>query len=138
MSTKYDTGKHQWTFGTPCDYRNGEPMRKLLGPCPACGMITSEYGGGFSCNADYCQNSSNMFVCSTADKWPEWWNTDIQVKRDGSAWMAFREGFVNLDESTAGFGNTPAEAVADFMESESPKEDSSVCHACGGTGVIHS
>lgn len=35
---------------------------------------------------------------------PEWWNTNIQVKKSGDCWVAFQE-------SNSAFGNTPGEAV---------------------------
>lgn len=42
---------------------------------------------------------------------PTWWNTDIVVKKDGAAWCAHYDDFVNLQESVAAFGGTPEQAV---------------------------
>jgi hypothetical protein len=56
-----------------------------------------------------------MFVCAP-EKTPDWWNTDIDVKLDGDAWCATGAGFVNLQESPAGFGATPREAVKALRE----------------------
>jgi hypothetical protein len=117
MKTKtYDTGKAKWDHGQIVEWhQNGVPARRLLGPCPACGSVTSTYGGAFSCHDDYCRNSSSMFVCAP-EKTPDWWNTDIDVKLDGDAWCATGAGFVNLQESPAGFGATPREAVKALRE----------------------
>ncbi len=35
---------------------------------------------------------------------------------DGNAWCATLDGFVNLQESVAGFGDTPRAAVANLLE----------------------
>ena len=116
MSTRYNTNKHEWSFNDPI-YQNGRVIRRMLGPCPRCGSPTSEYGGGFSCHKDYCGNSSGSFACRTLDEWPEWWNTDIKVFLDGSSWCATKGDFINLQESDAGFGETPNDAVTDLMVS---------------------
>jgi hypothetical protein len=39
---------------------------------------------------------------------------DIRFARDGDMWCAFMPGFVNLQESHAGFGRTQDEAEADL------------------------
>jgi len=39
---------------------------------------------------------------------------DITVQKDGDAWMAFRSDFINLQESHAGFGATPSDAIKDL------------------------
>lgn len=114
----YDTGKEKWRYEQACDYRNGIPNRRLLGPCPRCGSATSTYGGGFNCHNEYCINSAMVFACQTADIEPTWWNTDINVNLDGDMWCAFRDGFTNLQESLAGFGKTPNEAVNNLIEQE--------------------
>ena len=41
----------------------------------------------------------------------DWWGTGIQVKKDGDQWCATQSDFINLQESPAGFGNSPKEAV---------------------------
>ena len=38
----------------------------------------------------------------------------IHVQRDGASWCATLPGFINLQESPAGFGDTPEEAIADL------------------------
>lgn len=121
MGKKYSTGKFSWEFGQDCHYENGYPMHKFLGPCPDCGRVTYNYGGGWRCVGDYC----NRGVGNPADsvgKAPEWWNTDINIFLDGNAWCATRDGFINLQESNAGFGNTPHKAVLDLIEYESKEE----------------
>lgn len=40
--------------------------------------------------------------------------TDTRFMMDGNAWMAFRPGFENLQESVAGFGPTQAAAYDDM------------------------
>lgn len=37
------------------------------------------------------------------------------LRKDGSAWCATWPGFINLQESPAGFGDTPEDAVADLQ-----------------------
>lgn len=118
MSKLYDNGKYKWKHGTIVEWHpNRVAARWLLGPCPACGSVTSNYGGAFSCHNDYCQNSVRIFACSP-EPTPTWWNTDIDVKPDGDAWCATREGFINLQESLAGFGSTPRDAVQSLLSVE--------------------
>lgn len=112
MSTHYNTGKRQWTYGAPV-YEDAMVVRRLLGPCSSCGSVTSTYGGMYSCHNDYCGNSADNFTCQP-EPIPDWWNTDIQVYLDGDAWCAVGKGFVNLQESPAGFGATPKAAVDDL------------------------
>lgn len=107
--TTYRTGKNSWTHDTPV-YQNGVAVRWLLGPCPSCGSVTSTYGGSYSCHKDHCQHNAEVFACNAGPK-PHWWNSDIQVYMDGDAWCAVGDGFINLQESPAGFGKTPSEAV---------------------------
>ena len=42
----------------------------------------------------------------------------IIIEKDGNAWCAHREDFVNLQESDAGFGNTPGEALELLIQNE--------------------
>lgn len=112
MGTIYDTGKHRWEHDQPI-YQNGQAVRWLLGPCPKCGSVTSTYGGGYSCHNDHCPHSANKFACN-AGPLPDWWNTDVRVFLDGNAWCATGAGFQNLQESPAGFGDSPAAAVANM------------------------
>lgn len=109
-----------WVFGQIVEWSpSRDPARWLLGPCPRCGSSTSTYGGSYSCHNDYCQNSASIFVCSP-EPTPDWWNTDIDVKMDGDKWCATDGSFVNLQESTAGFGDTPRDAVADYLANAPP------------------
>jgi hypothetical protein len=73
-------------------------------------MITSTYGGGYSCHNDYCPKASCNFAVSSGPN-PDWWNTEINVRVDGNMWCATYENFINLEESVAGFGITPQVAV---------------------------
>jgi hypothetical protein len=109
MQTTYDTGKAKWSYRDPI-YSSGNVVRSLLGPCPTCGSITSEYGGGYSCHNEYCVHSAYNFTCDAGPK-PDWWGTDILVYLDGDAWCAVGDGFQNIQESPVGFGSTPNEAV---------------------------
>jgi hypothetical protein len=38
------------------------------------------------------------------------------IERDGDMWCAHDENFINLQESFAEFGKTPAEAASIFLE----------------------
>ena len=116
MNTQYNNGTTQWKHGQVFDWIwNGYQRvnnRWNLGPCPRCGSPTSNYGGGFNCHGTGCPNSAEVFACSTADPEPAWWNTGINVIKDGNMWCAYKiEGFTNIQECPAGFGETPNEAV---------------------------
>lgn len=118
MSKIYETGLHAWQYGRVVDWHpNRAPARWLLGPCPNCGSCTSNYGLTFGCHNDYCASSPSNFACSAGDC-PDWWNTDINVFKDGSAWCATRDGFIDLQVSIAGFGDSPKNAVADLIKNE--------------------
>lgn len=115
---RYDTGDNSWNHGEAVDWHSNRAVaRSLLGPCPDCGSITSTYGSAYSCHGRYCQNSAGQFACGPAAK-PDWWNTDMNVKLDGDQWCAYRDGFVNLQESDSGWGKTPRDAVTDLISSE--------------------
>ena len=45
-----------------------------------------------------------------------------QVKKDGSAWCATADGFVNLQESLSGFGSTPYSALESLVNQEFEEE----------------
>lgn len=47
---------------------------------------------------------------------------EITIKKDGAAWCAHRSNFTNLQESLAGFGDTPEDALADLMNAEAEAE----------------
>jgi hypothetical protein len=113
----YDTGKYKWMHGRPTEWAaNRAVLRELLGPCPECGSCTTNYGTAYSCVDPYCRNSANQFVTAPIDKIPDWWQTQVNVYLDGNAWCATLDGFVNLQESVAGFGDTPRGAVANLLE----------------------
>ena len=113
----YNTGKQEWEHGRAVawDSWDRSPSRRLLGPCPQCGAMTSNYGFTYSCHSPYCQNSANIFVCGP-EPTPDWWNTGINVFIDGDAWCAVGVGFIDIQESPCGFGKTPREAVVSFRE----------------------
>jgi hypothetical protein len=114
---QYDTGKSKWNHGQGTDFKMGRAMHRLLGPCPDCGTPTFDYGGGWRCNNPYC-NKSYTNPAPNVGPTPDWWNTDINVYLDGNAWCAVRDGFINLQESTAGFGDSPRKAVEDLIKNE--------------------
>lgn len=103
----YATGKMTWTHGSRMPY---DRRHCLLGPCPVCGGPTFDYGGGWRCLGNYCSCSYSNPAPSVGPV-PHWWNADINVFLDGDAWCATKDDFVNLQESPAGFGKTPREAV---------------------------
>ncbi len=116
MKTIYDNVKYKWQHGRIVEWVNGNtPSRWLLGPCPECGTTTSNYGGSFSCHKDYCINSSMSFACGP-EPYPDWWNKEINVIPDGNQWCATGPDFINLQESDAGFGDKPRDAVADYYQ----------------------
>lgn len=111
--TRYAWGDFAWSYGDVSEYFNCRPWRKLLGPCPRCGWPTVEYGLAYSCRNDGCPNAAHIFAVGP-DPAPKWWNKGVHVFPDGSAWCAVGAGFMNLQESDAGFGDTPNLAVQDL------------------------
>lgn len=88
----------------------------LLGPCPNCGSPCYEYGGSWRCPGLNCYGDGGTF--------PSWWNTGIQVKQDGSMWIAHYPDFINLQESEEfAFAETPGEAVATLLQKFPKKAD---------------
>ena len=106
MSTTYNTGTDNWTY----NHKRPDGHR-LLGPCPHDGVRTYDYGGGWACLNPQCKASPEQVVCNNGPQ-PTWWDTDVVVNRDGSAWCASGAGFENIQESPCGFGDTPAQAVS--------------------------
>lgn len=104
-SRHYDTGKAQWTHGQAMP----NSWHVLLGPCPACGSPTFDYGGGWRCRELHCLFSAGNPVPNLGPR-PDWWPI-IDVRMDGSAWCATFLDFKNIQESPAGFGDSPREAV---------------------------
>jgi hypothetical protein len=47
------------------------------------------------------------------------WDEDLNICLDGNAWCATRDGFINLQESPAGFGDTLRETIEDLRKKES-------------------
>lgn len=112
----YDTGLAKWNFNEPTDYdpRCRQHMHRMLGPCPDCGAPCFDYGGGWRCRAMYCNRSPGNPAPNVGDA-PKWWNTGVNVQKDGTQWCATGPGFINLQESPAGFGNTPQQAVDELI-----------------------
>ncbi len=42
-------------------------------------------------------------------------NKKYTIQPDGDSWVATNEDFINLQESIAGYGDTPAEALDDLL-----------------------
>jgi hypothetical protein len=122
---RYNTGFHAWTHGEPCYLRGkdwqGNAISKYLGPCPDCGAPTHTYGSSWACVNDFCGKHVSRIVCNNGPR-PEWWNTEINVFKDGDAWCATGAGFINLQESDAGFGRTPQAAVQQLREAAAKLE----------------
>lgn len=90
-------------------------MTTCFGPCPHCGESTFSYGGGWRCVTLYCFASANNPMPNMGPR-PDWWDSGIRVFRDGSAWCAVFADFQNLQESVAGFGGRPMDAVAQLRK----------------------
>jgi len=112
MNTEYKTGQATWTHGEKMQGYN--EWHSHLGPCPACGTITFDYGGGWRCMAQHCFNNASNPVGNLGPS-PAWWNTGIQVMKDGTAWCAHDKDFINIQESHTGWGDTPQKAVDNFF-----------------------
>lgn len=111
-NVKYDPfSKGGWNYGERFYHstKHGD-YHHYLGPCPKCGTVCFDYGGGWRCLNYDCNNSANNPVSNLGPR-PDWWNTNILVKMDGNAWCAHYTDFVDLQESKAGFGGTPDEAI---------------------------
>jgi hypothetical protein len=100
-------GNGGWNYGQrfnrstrPYDYG------RYLGPCPLCGNPCFEYGGGARCTSPECFNSYLNISPSLSVK-ADWWNTNIQVVKDGNMWRANYED----KESITAFGETPQKAI---------------------------
>lgn len=107
---RYDVNGVRWKYGEP-RRAHAADYHKLLGPCPQCGGPTFDYGGGWRCCDDYCWYSATNPSPNFGPE-PAWWRNGTRVFRDGDAWCAVRSNFINLQESAAGFGSTPREAVS--------------------------
>lgn len=108
-TTKYTPfGKDGWTYGEPLPGYN--EWHRYLGPCPSCGSPCYDYGGGWRCLADYCFNNASNPAPNVGNA-PDWWNTNVLVEKDGNMWVAHYDDFINLQESPAGWGKNPQEAV---------------------------
>lgn len=105
--TTYNTGRDNWTHG---DRMLSSAWHRFKGPCPRCGYRTFDYGGMWACVNYRCASSPEHIVCNAGPE-PAWWNTDIQVTLDGDSWCAVGAGFLNIQESPCGFGDTPDLAV---------------------------
>jgi len=111
----YDTGDHRWKHGDPCMYDNGYATHIKLGPCPDCGKMCFDYGCGWRCVGSYCNRGTGN-MGPNVGKAPDWWKTNVNVMKDGNAWCAYFDGFINLQESTCAFGDHPQEAVDNLMK----------------------
>ena len=109
----YDTYIDSWEHGQI--YYNGPGYQKTwYGPCPECGSRTTNYGGSIVCVDWYCKHTTNRQCINPINPQPSWWNSEMNVQKDGDQWCAFKDGFINLQESEAGFGNSPSLAIADY------------------------
>ncbi len=112
--TTFRVAKDTWDMDQPFPINDGH---KNLGPCPTCGKRTFNYGGGWRCLGLQCvHNESNP--ASGMGPRPAWWDRDVCFDRDGDMWMASRPGFINIQESDCGFGETTADAARDLLSSE--------------------
>lgn len=83
--------------------------------CPACGSMVYPYGRTWMCAAAYCCHTETGICGRMPDgNGPDlpWWSDGTKVYKDGDAWCATHEDFANLQESLAGFGRSPEDAIA--------------------------
>lgn len=45
-------------------------------------------------------------------------NKTIKIQKDGNMWCAFREDFINIQESLIGYGSTEVKALRELMKEE--------------------
>lgn len=110
---KYNTGENQWEHGEPRK-ENSQDWHKLLGPCPKCGVPCFDYGGGWRCQNIACFNHAGNSIGNLGPA-PSWWDSGINVIKDGNEWAAYGPDFINIQESDVGFGSTPADAVRMYL-----------------------
>ena len=109
--TSYNTGADKWTHGEKYYYTSAHRYTKTwYGPCPECGNRTTDYGGSIICVNEYCKHTSERQCVNPIKPEPKWWNTGVQVYKDGDQWCAVKADFINLQESYAGFGDSPQTA----------------------------
>lgn len=119
QSKQWATGDDSWVHGStiPGDWH------RFLGPCPACGARCFNYGGGWRCLAEYCQNSSNNPAPSVGET-PWWWETDIQVARVGATdWEA-------RNTNGTARGGTPGQA-AHMLRDQGKRHHVTLLNAAG-------
>ncbi len=109
----YKTGLSEWIHGEKWPGINDYHI--WLGPCPDCGSRTFDYGGGWRCIKSGCTRGTSNLAPSVGAE-PTWWKTGINVIKDGDAWMAHYDDFINLQESPCSFGDSPQEAVDNLIE----------------------
>lgn len=110
---KYNTGDSSWNHDEKMP--GYKEWHRYQGPCPDCGNRTFDYGGGWRCLDDYCRRSANNPAPSVG-KAPEWWETNVNIKKDGNMWHAFYDDYTNPMESIEGFGETPQKAVDELLK----------------------
>lgn len=102
-----------WSSGTPTGFCDNEAYGEQYaeGTSHAPGHWSRRDSNGFHLNPHNRPPYAPGFCCKQhggpgAD--------DIRFVRDGNMWCAFLPGFVNLQESDAGFGETQPAAEADL------------------------
>lgn len=110
----HDTGSDRWAHGEGVNWSWLHGRHCFLGPCPLCGKRTWNYGGGWRCLGPCWNDDSNP--APNMGPAPGWWLDGTRVYKDGSAWCAVGPGFINLQESVAGFGDSPAAAVSELRK----------------------
>lgn len=115
---KYNNGNFSWEHGQKMVGHN--EWHKYLGPCPHCGSVCFNYGGGWRCLDPNCFYSYTNPMSDFGEA-PDWWDNGINVIKDGNAWMAHGEDFINIQESDVAFGSTPKEAVKNYLQSQATK-----------------
>jgi hypothetical protein len=70
-------------------------------------QIDHEKGCDYSTLLESLDIAINAVQNCNADK--------INLIMDGNSWCAYRDGFINLQESNAGFGETPNDAINELL-----------------------
>lgn len=112
----YNTGSDTWNHGEKM--KGWNEWHSYLGPCPLCGSRTFDYGGGWRCLSMYCFNDVSNPISNVGPA-PTWWNSNINVIKDGDAWCAHYDDFINLQESISGWGDNPRDAIKELLTTTS-------------------
>lgn len=107
----------------------GTTYEGLKGPCPKCGKNTAQK----LVRLPASRTAPEGETPTQTDPYPFWEVVDegeqVKFDMDGTKWCAHRASFVNLQESLAGFGDTPMMALVELIKQEEEMESPAISAA---------